>query len=90
MTRIFNITPLTAFAKDESGATAIEYGLFAALIAAVIVGSVATLGTETNTGFESVTTAMQEANGTSSGTGTGTGTDTGTGTTTGTATGTGG
>ncbi|MFO1154190.1 MAG: Flp family type IVb pilin [Rhodospirillales bacterium] len=30
--------------KDESGATAIEYGLIAALIAAVIVGAVSTLG----------------------------------------------
>ncbi|UWQ97245.1 Flp family type IVb pilin [Rhodobacteraceae bacterium M385] len=61
MTRIFNFTPFTAFAKDESGATAIEYGLFAALIAAVIVGSVATLGTETESGFDTVATAIQEA-----------------------------
>ncbi|QXT38172.1 Flp family type IVb pilin [Gymnodinialimonas ceratoperidinii] len=63
MTRLFNISPLSAFAKDESGATAIEYGLFAALIAAVIVGSVATLGTDTNSGFQTVSTAMQNANG---------------------------
>lgn len=35
------------FAKDEDGATAIEYGLFAALVGAVIVGTVATLGTQT-------------------------------------------
>lgn len=45
------------FAKDEDGATAIEYGLFAALVGAVIVGSVATLGKQTNSGF----TTMSEA-----------------------------
>lgn len=61
MTRIFNFSPLTSFAKDESGATAIEYGLFAALIAAVIVGSVATLGTETNSGFSNVANEMTSA-----------------------------
>ena len=32
------------FAQDESGATAIEYGLIAALISVVIIGVVATLG----------------------------------------------
>ena len=33
------------FARDESGATAIEYGLIAALIACVIIGSVSLAGT---------------------------------------------
>lgn len=61
MTRIFNFSPLTSFAKDESGATAIEYGLFAALIAAVIVGSVVNLGNETNSSFETVSSAMATA-----------------------------
>ncbi|UOA25416.1 Flp family type IVb pilin [Pseudosulfitobacter sp. DSM 107133] len=46
------------FARDEDGATAIEYGLFAALIAAVIVGTVATLGTNVHTGFQTVNTAL--------------------------------
>ena len=32
------------FAQDESGATAIEYGLIAALISVVIIGAVTTLG----------------------------------------------
>ncbi|WP_341861234.1 Flp family type IVb pilin [Gymnodinialimonas sp. 57CJ19] len=71
MTRIFNFSPLTSFAKDESGATAIEYGLFAALIAAVIVGSVATLGTETESGFDTVACSMQQANAGEEVTGTG-------------------
>ncbi|MFS8180946.1 Flp family type IVb pilin [Pseudovibrio denitrificans] len=34
------------FLKDESGATAIEYGLIAAFIAVVIIGAVTTIGTE--------------------------------------------
>jgi len=37
---------VSRFFKDESGATAIEYGLIAALIAVVIIGAVTTLGTE--------------------------------------------
>jgi pilus assembly protein Flp/PilA len=34
------------FAKDESGATAIEYGLIAALIAVVIIAAVSIVGTQ--------------------------------------------
>lgn len=49
---------LRRFTSDESGATAIEYGLFAALIAAVIVGTVATLGTNVKTGLETVRDAI--------------------------------
>jgi pilus assembly protein Flp/PilA len=40
--------------KDESGATAIEYGLLAALIAVVIIGAVATLGDTLDRTFDSV------------------------------------
>jgi pilus assembly protein Flp/PilA len=40
---------------EERGATAIEYALMLALIAAVIVGAVAYLGTRTTEGFETVT-----------------------------------
>ena len=39
---------------SESGATAVEYGLFLALIAAVIVGTVALLGTQALGLFQSV------------------------------------
>ncbi|HWI43316.1 MAG TPA: Flp family type IVb pilin [Nocardioides sp.] len=43
------------FAKaEERGATAVEYGLLVALIAAVIVGIVATLGTQISAAFTSV------------------------------------
>lgn len=54
-------TTLKTFARDEDGAAAIEYGLFAALIAAVIVGTVATLGTNVNTGFSTVNNELQAA-----------------------------
>jgi len=45
---------MTRFAKDESGATAIEYGLIVALIAVVIITAVTTLGTKLNGAFKSI------------------------------------
>ncbi len=45
------------FRKDK-GATAVEYGLIVALIAAVIVVLVATLGTEIRDGFQTVCTKL--------------------------------
>jgi pilus assembly protein Flp/PilA len=42
------------FAADQSGATAIEYGLIAALIAVVIVGAVGIVGTRLNAKFISI------------------------------------
>lgn len=39
------VNQVMRFMNDEEGATAIEYGLLAALIAAVIVGAVTTVGT---------------------------------------------
>ncbi|MBI1199926.1 MAG: Flp family type IVb pilin [Phenylobacterium sp.] len=52
---------VTRFLKDESGATAIEYGLIAALIAVVLVGTLQALGGQLKTTFESVQTALQNA-----------------------------
>ena len=49
------------FMNDENGATAIEYGLIAALIAVVIIGAVEALGTQVSATFDSVTTAMSDA-----------------------------
>ncbi|WP_439572262.1 Flp family type IVb pilin [Phreatobacter sp.] len=49
---------LARFAKDNSGATAIEYGLIAAGIAAVIILAVNTLGGSVNTAFQTVNTNM--------------------------------
>lgn len=52
---------IRAFAANESGATAIEYGLFAALIAAGIVLTVSTLGDQVGVGFTTVSTALTGA-----------------------------
>jgi pilus assembly protein Flp/PilA len=49
----------TSFAKDESGATAIEYGLIAALISVVIIGVLTTLGGNLNTKFNEIATQLQ-------------------------------
>jgi pilus assembly protein Flp/PilA len=46
-----------ALAADK-GATAVEYGLLIALIAAIIVGVVATLGTQIQGAFQSVVDAL--------------------------------
>jgi pilus assembly protein Flp/PilA len=46
------------FLADESGASAIEYGLIAAGISVVIIGAVQGLGTKLNTTFTSVQTAL--------------------------------
>ena len=44
--------------SDESGATAIEYGLIAALIAVAIITAVTSVGTHLTTTFNSVATAL--------------------------------
>jgi pilus assembly protein Flp/PilA len=49
---------ISKFVQDESGATAIEYGLIAALIAVVIISAVTTLGTTISSKFQAVTTGM--------------------------------
>ncbi|MES2633739.1 MAG: Flp family type IVb pilin [Pseudomonadota bacterium] len=45
---------ITDFAADESGATAIEYGLLAALISVVIIAGASLLGTNINTLFNDI------------------------------------
>ncbi|MEO5662948.1 MAG: Flp family type IVb pilin [Nocardioides sp.] len=44
--------------NDEDGATAVEYGLLVALIAAVIIVTVILLGTQVNNAFTSITTKI--------------------------------
>ncbi|MGY4748911.1 Flp family type IVb pilin [Pannonibacter sp. Q-1] len=51
------------FAKDESGATAIEYGLIAGLISVVIVGILQLTGGSLTAVFTRVNTALQTATG---------------------------
>lgn len=49
MTKIF-----ARFIKDESGATAIEYGLIAALISVALIGGASLLGTNINDTFDGI------------------------------------
>ncbi len=46
------------FVKDDSGATAIEYGLIASLISVVIITAVTTVGTNLQTTFNAVAGAL--------------------------------
>lgn len=57
MTKIF-----ARFLKDESGATAIEYGLIAALISVAIIAGASTLGGQLSTTFNTLSTEMTNAN----------------------------
>ncbi|MBY0613466.1 MAG: Flp family type IVb pilin [Beijerinckiaceae bacterium] len=50
------------FAKDESGATAIEYGLIAALIAVVLITVLGSLGSSLNSTFDKINVAVTSAN----------------------------
>ena len=50
---------ITRFIRDESAATAIEYGLIAAGISVAIIATVQALGTSLNTTFSSVSTALK-------------------------------
>jgi pilus assembly protein Flp/PilA len=47
-------TLFSRFAKDESGATAIEYGMIAALIAVVIIGSLKLVGSSLSSKFSAI------------------------------------
>ena len=54
-------TYITRFIRDESGATAIEYGLIAAGISVAIIATVLALGSNLNSTFTSVSTASNKA-----------------------------
>lgn len=53
---------INKFFKDEDGATAIEYGLIAALIAVAIITAVRAVGTELNNTFTAVENELSSAN----------------------------
>lgn len=53
---------LKRFVREEEGATMVEYGILVALIAAVVIVVVASIGEEVNTGFETVESELQDAN----------------------------
>lgn len=46
------------FLKNKSGATAIEYGLIAALIAVAVIGGVSSLGQNANATFTTISSSM--------------------------------
>jgi pilus assembly protein Flp/PilA len=49
---------VSRFMNDESGVTAIEYGLIAALIAVVIIGAVSVVGTSLTGTFSAVASSL--------------------------------
>jgi pilus assembly protein Flp/PilA len=49
---------VTRFLKDESGATAIEYGLIAALVAVVLVTALGAMGNKLSGTFDKVSTNL--------------------------------
>ena len=50
---------LTRFLRDENGATAIEYGLIAALVSVAAIGAMGTLGTKLSQVFGNVATNLR-------------------------------
>ncbi|ADV15037.1 MULTISPECIES: Flp family type IVb pilin [Mesorhizobium] len=52
---------IARFVKDESGATAIEYGLIAALIALAIITGAGTLGNALNAKFTNIGSTLNNA-----------------------------
>ncbi|TCU26806.1 pilus assembly protein Flp/PilA [Rhizobium azibense] len=56
MTKLFS-----RFLKDESGATAIEYGLIAALISVALIAGATTLGNSLNNTFQNISDKMVDA-----------------------------
>jgi pilus assembly protein Flp/PilA len=53
------MTMISRFMKDESGATAIEYGLIAALISVAIVATLKVVGSNLNTTFTKIQNNLQ-------------------------------
>ena len=61
---------IRSFYRDETGATAIEYGLIAALVSVAAIGALTALGGSLNTMFTTVSSALSNAVGSGTGTGT--------------------
>jgi pilus assembly protein Flp/PilA len=56
-------TLFSRFAKDESGATAIEYGLIAGLLSVAIIGILVTMGDSLTSIFSQIDTALKTGSG---------------------------
>ena len=57
------IKVIRTFAKDDSGATAIEYGLIAALVSVAAIGALTAMGGSLSTMFNTVSSALSSAAG---------------------------
>lgn len=57
------LTMLKTFARNEKGATAIEYGLIAALIAIALITALTTLGGSLSSMFDTVASSVDTAAG---------------------------
>ncbi len=55
------LTKLMLFLNDDSGATAIEYGLIAALVSVAAIGALTAMGNSLSTMFNTVSTALSTA-----------------------------
>ena len=55
------MSTIRALLKDDSGATAIEYGLIAALVSVAIIAILGTLGTNLNATFKAVSDNLAAA-----------------------------
>lgn len=51
---------MTRFSNDESGATAIEYGLIAALVAVVLIGALTAMGTSLESKFNDINDGLNQ------------------------------
>ena len=58
LSRLVKFQVKVAAMRDDSGATAVEYGLMVALIAVVIMGAVGLVGTNLNTMFSSIAVSL--------------------------------
>ncbi len=54
---------MIAFVRDEDGATAIEYGLIAALVSVAAIGALTAMGTSLSTMFNTVSSSLSSAAG---------------------------
>ena len=57
------IGKMIAFVRDEDGATAIEYGLIAALVSVAAIGALTAMGSSLGTMFNTVSSALSTASG---------------------------
>jgi pilus assembly protein Flp/PilA len=57
------IAKMIAFVRDEDGATAIEYGLIAALVSVAAIGALTAMGNSLSTMFNTVSSSLSSAAG---------------------------